>query len=94
MIENFLVHSCLTFQSSKETEEIWNFGILSYGLSNRILSYNVSLGMHREGWVIWRQLKEVLLMQALALAPIVDRGLSWFTKFKFESRGKRKLSHT
>ncbi|RVW94026.1 hypothetical protein CK203_034013 [Vitis vinifera] len=26
---------------------------------------------------------------ALALAPIVDRGLSWFTvKFKFESQGK------
>ncbi|KAL6327212.1 hypothetical protein AAG906_015251 [Vitis piasezkii] len=29
------------------------------------------------------------LVEALALAPIVDRGLSWFTlKFKFESQGK------
>ncbi|KAL6311772.1 hypothetical protein AAG906_018807 [Vitis piasezkii] len=29
------------------------------------------------------------LGRALALAPIVDRGLSWFTlKFKFESQGK------
>lgn len=27
--------------------------------------------------------------RAVALAPIVDRGLSWFTvKFKFESQGK------
>ena len=31
----------------------------------------------------------VFLCSALALAPFVDRGLSWFTvKFKFQSQGK------
>ena len=31
---------------------------------------------------------------ALALAPVVDRGLSWFTiRYKFESRGKVKSTH-
>ncbi|KAG5249860.1 dnajc [Salix suchowensis] len=36
-----------------------------------------------------RFLKEYLLPRALALAPFVDRGLSWFTgKFKFESQEK------
>ncbi|WOL20208.1 hypothetical protein Cni_G29012 [Canna indica] len=31
----------------------------------------------------------LLFERALALAPVVDQGLSWFTiKFKFESEGK------
>lgn len=32
--------------------------------------------------------------RALALAPVVDRGLSWFTiKFKFESKGEVNKFH-
>ncbi|RVW19025.1 hypothetical protein CK203_095047 [Vitis vinifera] len=41
-----LSYSCLTFQSSKETEEIWNFwNIILWTPEYCILSYNVSLGM-------------------------------------------------
>ncbi|XP_059597700.1 uncharacterized protein LOC132252663 isoform X1 [Vitis vinifera] len=51
-----------------------------YGISG-ILSY----GLLNTAYY----LTTFLLVWALALAPIVDRGLSWFTvKFKFESQGK------
>ncbi|RVW59736.1 hypothetical protein CK203_100236 [Vitis vinifera] len=44
--EIYLAHSYLTFQSSKETEEIWNFwNIILWTPEYCILSYNVSLGM-------------------------------------------------
>ncbi|RVW27041.1 hypothetical protein CK203_116102 [Vitis vinifera] len=40
-------------------------------------------------WAGSQVTKLVRARGALALAPIVDRGLSWFTvKFRFESQGK------
>uniref|UniRef100_A0A803N788 Uncharacterized protein n=1 Tax=Chenopodium quinoa TaxID=63459 RepID=A0A803N788_CHEQI len=67
-------------------------GVLSYGLLNTAYYLTTFL-------LVWfyfapapgkmGYLAAVSSALALALAPLVDRGLSWFTvRYKFESRGK------
>ncbi|KFK23697.1 hypothetical protein AALP_AAs45549U000100, partial [Arabis alpina] len=45
-------------------------------------------------WAGSQVTKLIRIGGAVALAPIVDKGLSWFTvKFKFESQGKVRHSN-
>lgn len=79
----------------------WNFFFLSFVFSlSPFESCTLELGSYFQIKVLEENMKFLssfmlrkkvacLSYRALALAPLVDRGLSWFTlKFKFESRGK------
>ncbi|CAA2949284.1 hypothetical protein CDL12_13297 [Olea europaea subsp. europaea] len=69
-------------------------GILSYGLLNTVyyLTTFLVVWFLKVMAMVWAGSQVTKLVRAggaLALAPLVDRGLSWFTvKFNFKSQGK------
>ncbi|XP_044462572.1 uncharacterized protein LOC123193591 isoform X2 [Mangifera indica] len=73
--ENTESSQAKSFSSNEVLEKLRRYGI------SGILSY----GLLNTAYY----LMTFLFVWALALAPVVDKGLSWFTvKFKFESQGK------